>query len=73
MRIGPVPALVWLFARMGLDWDDIDLEELHEAFALQVMAVLKGWRWDNRDKLKCKWVMDFTRPTCWCNLCTYAR
>jgi len=51
MGIGPVPAVERLFARMGLGWDDIDLVELNEAFASQVLAVLKGWRWDDRDKL----------------------
>ena len=32
-------------------WDDIDLVELNEAFAPQVLAVLKGWGWDERDRL----------------------
>ena len=43
MGIGPVPAVERLFARTGLTWDDIDLVELNEAFASQVLAVLKGW------------------------------
>ena len=55
MGIGPVPAVERLFARTGLTWDDIDLIELNEAFASQVLAVLKGWGFgDNsglRDKL----------------------
>jgi len=51
MGIGPVPAVERLFARTGLGWRDIDLVELNEAFAPQVLAVLKGWNWDNRDKL----------------------
>ncbi|HYE50923.1 MAG TPA: acetyl-CoA C-acetyltransferase [Azospirillaceae bacterium] len=51
MGIGPVPAVERLFARTGLGWKDIDLVELNEAFAPQVLAVLKGWNWDNRDKL----------------------
>ena len=51
MGIGPVPAVERLFARTGLDWNDIDLVELNEAFAPQVLAVLKGWGWDDRDKL----------------------
>ena len=51
MGIGPVPAVERLFARSGLDWNDIDLVELNEAFAPQVLAVLKGWGWDDRDKL----------------------
>jgi len=51
MGIGPVPAVERLFARNGLCWKDIDLVELNEAFAPQVLAVLKGWGWDDRDKL----------------------
>ncbi|MGE4431211.1 MAG: acetyl-CoA C-acetyltransferase [Sphingobium sp.] len=51
MGIGPVPAVSKLFARTGLGWNDIDLVELNEAFAPQVLACLKGWNWDDRDKL----------------------
>ncbi|HRQ64206.1 MAG TPA: acetyl-CoA C-acetyltransferase, partial [Xanthomonadaceae bacterium] len=51
MGIGPVPAVERLFARTGLGWKDIDLVELNEAFAPQVLAVLKGWGWDDRDRL----------------------
>ena len=51
MGIGPVPAVERLFKRNGLSWSDIDLVELNEAFAPQVLAVLKGWNWDDRDKL----------------------
>ncbi len=51
MGIGPVPAVERLFKRTGLGWKDIDLVELNEAFAPQVLAVLKGWGWDDRDKL----------------------
>ena len=49
MGIGPVPAVERLFARTGLAWDDIDLVELNEAFAPQVLAVLKGWGWADDD------------------------
>ncbi|SKB96234.1 acetyl-CoA C-acetyltransferase [Sphingopyxis flava] len=49
MGIGPVPAVERLFARSGLGWDDIDLVELNEAFAPQVLAVLKGWGWSEND------------------------
>ena len=49
MGIGPVPATERLFARTGLGWDDIDLVELNEAFAPQVLAVLKGWGWSDAD------------------------
>ncbi len=49
MGIGPVPAVERLFARAGLGWDDIGLVELNEAFAPQVLAVLKGWGWGAQD------------------------
>lgn len=49
MGIGPVPAVERLFARTGLGWNDIDLVELNEAFAPQVLAVLKGWGWSDDD------------------------
>lgn len=49
MGIGPVPAVEKLFARNGLDWDDIDLVELNEAFAPQALACLKGWGWSADD------------------------
>ena len=51
MGIGPVPAVEKLFARGKMSWKDIDLVELNEAFAPQVLAVLKGWNWDDRDRL----------------------
>lgn len=43
MGLGPVPAVAKLFARTGLSFDDIDLIEVNEAFACQVLGVLKGW------------------------------
>ena len=49
MGIGPVPAVERLFRRNGLSWSDIDLVELNEAFAPQVLAVLKGWGWSEGD------------------------
>ncbi|PIW54048.1 MAG: acetyl-CoA C-acyltransferase [Sphingomonadales bacterium CG12_big_fil_rev_8_21_14_0_65_65_10] len=49
MGIGPVPAVEKLFARSGRSWDDLDLVELNEAFAPQVLAVLKGWGWSEDD------------------------
>jgi len=51
MGIGPVPAVERLFSRTGLGWDDIDLVELNEAFAPQALAVLKGWGWNDPDRL----------------------
>lgn len=41
MGIGPVPAMRKLFERTGLRADDFDLVELNEAFAAQVLAVLR--------------------------------
>jgi len=49
MGIGPVPAVERLFSRTGMGWDDIDVVELNEAFAPQVLAVLKGWGWSEDD------------------------
>jgi acetyl-CoA C-acetyltransferase len=49
MGIGPVPAVERLFARNGIGWHDIGLIELNEAFAPQVLAVLKGWGWSDYD------------------------
>ncbi|MGE3251887.1 MAG: acetyl-CoA C-acetyltransferase [Hyphomonadaceae bacterium] len=51
MGLGPVPAVEKLFAKTKLSWKDIDLVELNEAFAAQVLGVLKGWNWDEREKL----------------------
>ncbi len=51
MGIGPVPAVRRLFARTGLSFDAMDLVELNEAFAVQVLAVLAGWGWDDPDRL----------------------
>jgi acetyl-CoA C-acetyltransferase len=41
MGIGPVPAMRKLFAKTGLTLADFDLVELNEAFAAQVLAVLR--------------------------------
>jgi acetyl-CoA C-acetyltransferase len=41
MGIGPVPAVRKLLARTGLTLEDFDLVELNEAFAPQVLAVLR--------------------------------
>jgi len=41
MGIGPVPAIRKLRERIGLDAGDFDLVELNEAFAAQVLAVLR--------------------------------
>jgi acetyl-CoA C-acetyltransferase len=51
MGIGPVLAVEKLFSRTDLGFSSIDLVELNEAFAVQVLAVLAGWGWNEEDKL----------------------
>jgi acetyl-CoA C-acetyltransferase len=51
MGIGPVRAVAKVMARTGLSLDRMDLVELNEAFAAQVLAVLKGWNWADYDRL----------------------
>ncbi|MCW2752405.1 MAG: acetyl-CoA acetyltransferase [Aeromicrobium sp.] len=43
MGIGPVAAAKKLLARANLGFDDLDLIEINEAFAVQVLSVLSGW------------------------------
>ena len=54
MGIGPVPAVKKLLARLNLKLDQMDLVELNEAFACQVLAVLKGWEWTDPETLEQK-------------------
>jgi acetyl-CoA C-acetyltransferase len=51
MGIGPVPAVAKLLARTGKTLDDLDLVEINEAFAVQVLAVLQEWGWHDPEKL----------------------
>jgi acetyl-CoA C-acetyltransferase len=44
MGIGPVPATQKALARADLSMDDMQLIELNEAFAAQVLAVLREWQ-----------------------------
>jgi len=44
MGIGPVPATARLMQRLGLAVEDMDLIEINEAFACQVLSVLQTWR-----------------------------
>lgn len=46
MGMGPVPATRKVLAQTGLSLDDIDLIELNEAFAAQVLAVERELDWD---------------------------
>jgi acetyl-CoA C-acetyltransferase len=48
MGIGPVPAVRQLFARQGVDYEEIDQVELNEAFASQVLACLKDLPFERR-------------------------
>jgi len=50
MGMGPVPAVSKALKRAGLELKDIDLIELNEAFAAQVLAVEQELKW-NRSKL----------------------
>lgn len=43
MGIGPVPAVQKVLARTGLQFGQMDLIELNEAFACQALACVKGW------------------------------
>jgi acetyl-CoA acetyltransferase family protein len=43
MGIGPVPATAKALERAGIALSDLDLIELNEAFAAQVLAVLREW------------------------------
>ncbi|WP_328997309.1 acetyl-CoA C-acetyltransferase [Kribbella sp. NBC_00709] len=49
MGIGPVPATAAALARADLTLDDLDLIELNEAFAAQVLACLREWKLDPTD------------------------
>jgi acetyl-CoA C-acetyltransferase len=51
MGIGPVPAVHKLFERNGLGFSDMALVELNEAFACQALACVKGWDWDDPERL----------------------
>ena len=49
MGIGPVPAVEKAFSRAGLAMKDMDLVELNEAFAAQVLACTKSWGFGEDD------------------------
>ncbi|MCW2832226.1 MAG: acetyl-CoA acetyltransferase [Nocardioides sp.] len=50
MGIGPVPATAAALDRAELTLDEIDLIELNEAFAAQVLACLREWGLDAHDE-----------------------
>ena len=43
MGMGPVPAVARLLGRIGMSLDDMEAIEVNEAFAAQILAVLKEW------------------------------
>lgn len=49
MGIGPVPATAKALARAGLTLADMDLIELNEAFAAQVLACTREWKFGKSD------------------------
>jgi acetyl-CoA C-acetyltransferase len=49
MGIGPVPATAKALSAAGLTLADMDLVELNEAFAAQVLAVLREWKLADAD------------------------
>ena len=51
MGIGPVPAVNKVMSKIGLSLEDMDIIELNEAFAAQVLAVLREWKLPNEDNL----------------------
>lgn len=52
MGIGPVSAVKKVLARTGLSLKDFDLIEVNEAFACQVLSVLKELNWDKPENLE---------------------
>ena len=51
MGIGPVPAVNKVMSKVGLSLEDMDVIELNEAFAAQVLAVLREWKLPHEDNL----------------------
>ncbi len=51
MGIGPVAAVSKLMDKTGMSLEDMDVIELNEAFAAQVLAVLREWKLPNHDNL----------------------
>ena len=49
MGIGPVPSTEKALKRAGLSLSDIDIIELNEAFAAQVLAVTREWEFQESD------------------------
>ncbi|WP_394693680.1 3-oxoadipyl-CoA thiolase [Hyphobacterium sp.] len=55
MGIGPVPASAKALAQAGLTMNDIDVIELNEAFAAQVLACTRSWQISDDDERLNAW------------------
>jgi acetyl-CoA C-acetyltransferase len=51
MGIGPVASVKKVMGKLGMSLSDMDLIELNEAFAAQVLAVLREWKLPHEDNL----------------------
>ncbi|MFC9432948.1 acetyl-CoA C-acyltransferase [Nocardia sp. NPDC057030] len=49
--LGAAPAVAKLLGRTGIDLDDIDLVEINEGFAVEVLALAKEWDFDPSERL----------------------
>ncbi|MDQ8046008.1 MAG: acetyl-CoA C-acetyltransferase [Patulibacter sp.] len=58
LLLAPLYAVPRLLARNGITFDDIDLFEIHEAFAAQTLATLKAWE----DPEFCKTRLGLDKP-----------
>ncbi len=50
MGIGPVKAANTALEKAGLQWKDMDVIELNEAFAAQSLACIRAWKLDDKDE-----------------------
>lgn len=50
MGIGPVKAANTALKKAGLQWKDMDVIELNEAFAAQSLACIREWKLDDKDE-----------------------
>lgn len=51
MGIGPVPAIAKVLRKTGLSLDQMDLVEINEAFAVQVLACMRAMNWERHEVL----------------------
>jgi acetyl-CoA C-acetyltransferase len=51
MGIGPVPAVARLLEKTKLSLKEMGLIEINEAFACQVLSVLKAWKFDDLERV----------------------